>query len=74
MKEYIKNHIYTVTFMFKLFGLVLMPALLFFFYVWQNVSYSMLSREIRKMTIKKEEFTKKNDDLKIGIAEYTSAE
>ncbi len=74
MKDFLKNNIQTILFITKVFFFVAMPASLFFFYVWQNVSYSMLSREIRKMTIKKEEFVKKNDDLKIGIAEYTSAE
>ena len=69
-----KNNIQVLIYLFRIFLFVVMPASLFFFYVWQNISYSLLSREIRKMTVKKEEFVKKNDDLKIGIAEFTSAE
>ncbi|MCE9501468.1 MAG: septum formation initiator family protein [Leptospira sp.] len=69
-----KDRIITTFFILRYLLYISIPASLFFFYVWQNVSYQQLNREVRKLSAKKEELIKKNDDLKIGIAEYTSAE
>ncbi|EMY77735.1 hypothetical protein LEP1GSC060_0627 [Leptospira weilii serovar Ranarum str. ICFT] len=54
-------------------GKVILFLSLFFLYVWQNVQVARLNREIGVATGEKVKQIKKNDDLKIGVATYTSA-
>ncbi|MBW0435924.1 hypothetical protein DLM76_09250 [Leptospira yasudae] len=54
-------------------GKVILFLSLFFLYVWQNVQVARLNREIGIATGEKIKQIKKNDDLKIGVATYTSA-
>ncbi|EMJ90950.1 hypothetical protein [Leptospira alstonii] len=54
-------------------GKVVLFLSLFFLYVWQNVQVARLNREIGVATGEKIKQIKKNDDLKIGVATYTSA-
>ncbi|AAN49245.1 hypothetical protein ACO2J1_03860 [Leptospira interrogans] len=54
-------------------GKVILFLSLFFLYVWQNVQVARLNREIGIATNEKIKQIKKNDDLKIGVATYTSA-
>ncbi|WP_210409756.1 hypothetical protein [Leptospira biflexa] len=55
--------------------LVLFPLLgFFFFFVWQGLEKAKLQRFIHERTTAKEELKRKNDELKIGIVSYTSAE
>ncbi|MBM9499105.1 hypothetical protein JWG44_02405 [Leptospira sp. 201903071] len=54
-------------------GKVILFLSLFFLYVWQNVQVARLNREISIATGEKIKQIKKNDDLKIGVATYTSA-
>lgn len=54
---------------------VLLPFLLFFYsIVWQGLTKAKLTRQIHERTSTKEELKRKNDELKIGIVAYTSAE
>lgn len=54
---------------------VLLPFLLFFYTnVWQGLEKARLTRQIHDRTSTKEELKRKNDELKIGIVSYTSAE
>lgn len=54
---------------------VLFPFLgFFFFHVWQGLEKARLQRSIHERTTTKEELKRKNDELKIGIVSYTSAE
>ncbi|TGK48334.1 hypothetical protein [Leptospira bouyouniensis] len=46
----------------------------FFFHVWQGLEKAKLQRFIHERTTTKEELKRKNDELKIGIVSYTSAE
>ncbi|XDD44816.1 hypothetical protein AB3N60_08740 [Leptospira sp. WS39.C2] len=46
----------------------------FFFHVWQGLEKAKLQRTIHERTTAKEELKRKNDELKIGIVSYTSAE
>ncbi|TGK97646.1 hypothetical protein EHQ42_00895 [Leptospira levettii] len=57
-------------------GLVLLFPFLgfFFFHVWQGLEKAKLQRYIHERTTTKEELKRKNDELKIGIVSYTSAE
>ncbi|TGK18798.1 hypothetical protein EHO61_10115 [Leptospira fluminis] len=50
-----------------------LPISLLFLFVWQNVQVSRLNREISLSSQEKKLLLKKNDDLKIGMATYTSA-
>lgn len=50
------------------------PAFLFFLFVWQSVDHANLNRQLRKLSQKKEELYKKNYDLKVGIASFSSTE
>lgn len=63
----------TTGILFKALARVSIPSFIFFFYVWQSVTSANLSREIRKMTHKKEEMLKKNYNLKVEIASIASA-
>ncbi|AVQ12813.1 Uncharacterized protein XB16_2500 [Leptospira santarosai] len=54
-------------------GKAIFPLSLLFLYVWQNVQVARLNREIGIATGEKIKQIKKNDDLKIGVATYTSA-
>nr|WP_243393404.1 hypothetical protein [Leptospira perolatii] len=49
------------------------PCSIFFLFVWQNVQVARLNRELSLASQEKEQLLKKNDDLKIGMATYTSA-
>ncbi|HMV45090.1 MAG TPA: hypothetical protein PK079_14620 [Leptospiraceae bacterium] len=51
-----------------------LPASVLFLLVWQSIDHAHLSRQIKKLSLKKEELYKKNYELKVGIATYTSAE
>ncbi|EOQ87978.1 hypothetical protein LEP1GSC202_3086 [Leptospira yanagawae serovar Saopaulo str. Sao Paulo = ATCC 700523] len=54
---------------------VLFPFLgFFFFHVWQGLEKAKLQRTIHERSATKEELKRKNDELKIGIVSYTSAE
>ncbi|MCW7490133.1 hypothetical protein [Leptospira meyeri] len=54
---------------------LLIPFLLFFYSsVWQGLEKARLTRQIHERTSTKEELKRKNDELKIGIVSYTSAE
>ncbi|MBM9589378.1 hypothetical protein JWG41_02895 [Leptospira sp. 201903075] len=54
---------------------VLFPFLIFFYsIVWQGLTKAKLTRQIHERTSTKEELKRKNDELKIGIVAYTSAE
>lgn len=64
----------TTTSILKCMFIVSIPALFFFFYVWQSITYAHLNKKINKLAKKKEELMKKNDKLKVDIASYTSAE
>ncbi|MCG6144671.1 hypothetical protein [Leptospira bandrabouensis] len=55
--------------------LVLFPFFIFFYtMVWQGLTKARLTRQIHERTSTKEELKRKNDELKIGIVTYTSAE
>lgn len=58
----------------KLAVLIVPFAALLFFVTWQSFSFYKLERDIKQATLLKIELTKKNDELKIGIASFTSAE
>ncbi len=60
-------------FLLSLFGWILLPFGLSLLFVWQNVQIARLNREISIASQDKEKLLKKNDDLKIGMATYTSA-
>ncbi len=47
---------------------------LFFFSVWQGIETAKWKRLIHEKVLEKEELIRRNDDLKIGIVSYTSAE
>jgi len=48
--------------------------LLFYFSVWQGIETAKWKRLIHEKSSEKEDLIRKNDDLKIGIVSYTSAE
>ena len=50
------------------------PVSVAFLLVWQSVDHAHLNRQIKKLSQKKEELYKKNYELKVGIASFTSAE
>jgi hypothetical protein len=50
------------------------PVSVFFYITWQNITFANLNREIRKKSSKREEFYKKNFDLKARITTSTTAE
>lgn len=53
----------------------LFPFYLFLFVlVWQGLEKSRLVRSIHELNQTKDELKRKNDELKIGIVSYTSAE
>lgn len=55
--------------------LYLMPFYaLFYFSVWQGIETAKWKRLIHEKAIEKEDLIRRNDDLKIGIVSYTSAE
>ncbi|TGK91752.1 hypothetical protein EHQ30_16290 [Leptospira brenneri] len=55
--------------------MVLLPFFVFFYsVVWQGLEKARLNRQIHERTATKEELKRKNDELKIGIVAYTSAE
>ncbi|EPG64511.1 hypothetical protein ACE5IS_02565 [Leptospira wolffii] len=60
-------------FQLNTFGWILLPFCLALLFVWQNVQIARLNREISITSQEKEKLLKKNDDLKIGMATYTSA-
>lgn len=51
-----------------------LPASVLFLLVWQSIDHAHLNRQIKKLSQKKEELYKKNYELKVGIATFTSAE
>ncbi|MCZ8342954.1 MAG: hypothetical protein O9301_07985 [Leptospira sp.] len=54
---------------------VLFPFYLFLFIiVWQGLEKSRLLRSIHELNQTKDELKRKNDELKIGIVSFTSAE
>ncbi|XDD41296.1 hypothetical protein AB3N58_08140 [Leptospira sp. WS60.C2] len=57
----------TLVFLFPFLGF-------FFFHVWQGLEKARLQRFIHERTVTKEDLKRKNDELKIGIVSYTSAE
>lgn len=52
---------------------VIIPGVFFYFFLWQNIRYTLMEKELKNLTRKKEALIRKNDDLKIGITTYTSA-
>lgn len=53
----------------------LIPLLgLFYFAVWQGIETAKWKRLIHEKAREKEDLVRRNDDLKIGIVSYTSAE
>ncbi len=57
----------------RIFFRLSIPASLLFFLVAQGVSYAKLSREVKKLSQKKEELFKKNYDLKAKIVSTHAA-
>ena len=57
----------------KIFLAVMIPGILFFLYLWQNIQYTHMEKELKRLTREKEVLIRKNDDIKIGITTYTSA-
>lgn len=54
---------------------MLFPFYFFLFIiVWQGLEKSKLTRNIHELNQSKDELQRKNDELKIGIVSYTSAE
>jgi hypothetical protein len=53
---------------------VSIPAFILFLIIWQSVEHAHLSRQVKKINIKKEALYKKNFELKAGIATFASAE
>ncbi|MBP9888193.1 MAG: hypothetical protein KBF93_17985 [Leptospiraceae bacterium] len=53
---------------------ITIPASVGFLLVWQSIDHAHLNRQIKKLSQKKEELYKKNYELKVGIASFTSAE
>jgi cell division protein FtsL len=51
-----------------------LPASVAFLLVWQSIDHAHLNRQIKKLSQKKEELYKKNYELKVRIASFTSAE
>ncbi len=47
---------------------------LFYFLVWQGIETAKWKRMIHQKNAEKEDLVRKNDELKIGIVSYTSAE
>jgi|JI10StandDraft_1071094.scaffolds.fasta_scaffold389998_2 hypothetical protein len=47
---------------------------LFYFSVWQGIETAKWKRLIHEKVLEKEDLIRRNDDLKIGIVSYTSAE
>jgi hypothetical protein len=47
---------------------------LFYFSVWQGIETAKWKRLIHEKSLEKEDLIRRNDDLKIGIVSYTSAE
>jgi hypothetical protein len=47
---------------------------LFYFSVWQGIETTTWKRNIHEKALEKEDLVRRNDDLKIGIVSYTSAE
>lgn len=56
-----------------LLGLVPIYILLFLL-IWQGVDKARANRSVRQKLALKKELIRKNDELKIGIVSYTSAE
>lgn len=53
----------------------LLPVFLIcLFFIWQRVTKANLERKIAYLKDKKEKLLRENDNLKIGIAKYTSAQ
>ena len=50
------------------------PIFIIYFLVWQSISFANLSREVKKLSQKKEDLYKKNHDLKSRIASSSSIE
>ncbi len=48
--------------------------LLLFLLIWQGVEKAKARRSVRQKLVLKKELIRKNDELKIGIVSYTSAE
>ncbi|WP_411822619.1 hypothetical protein [Leptospira sp. 'Mane'] len=63
-------------FFFPLYPVVFLAPFYFLFYflVWQGLETARLKRLIHEKNTEKEELVRKNDELKIGIVSYTSAE
>ncbi|MEM7182531.1 MAG: hypothetical protein AAF518_16580 [Spirochaetota bacterium] len=61
-------------FVYKTIAIVLIPGTLGFFYIWQNVKYTHLNRQIQIMNRKKDKLLRKNNELRVDIASSTSAE
>jgi hypothetical protein len=57
-----------------IFFKLLIPSFLLFFVIWQSVTYAKMNREVRKLSLKKEELFKKNYDLKAKIASTYAAD
>ena len=52
---------------------VSIPGIFFYFFLWQNIRFTLMEKELKQLNMQKETLIKKNDDLKIGITTYTSA-
>ncbi|EQA38661.1 hypothetical protein LEP1GSC047_2194 [Leptospira inadai serovar Lyme str. 10] len=72
--EFVNHRIWgDLSFLGLVFLKVALPCLFLFLFVWQNVQVARLNRELALASQSKELLLKKNDDLKIGMATYTSA-
>ncbi len=70
-KKDVKN---TISLIFLALLKIAIPASVAFLLVWQSIDHAHLNRQIKKLSQKKEELYKKNYELKVGIASFTSAE
>ncbi len=66
-----KDSFYTLL---KAIFTISIPIFIIYFLVWQSISFANLSREVKKLSQKKEDLYKKNHDLKSRIASSSSIE
>lgn len=64
----------TTFFCLKNISKILIPSVVLFLLIWQSVEYAHTSRQIKKLSQKKEALAKKNFELKASIATIASAE
>ncbi|TGK07875.1 hypothetical protein EHO59_07215 [Leptospira semungkisensis] len=74
ISDFLSNRVWSdLGFLSRVFIWILLPFSIVLLFIWQNVQVARLNREIAIASQEKEKLLKKNDDLKIGMATYTSA-